>query len=30
VRELAAASGWKVAAFETGPEPSVALALLES
>ena len=30
VRDLAAASGWKVAAFETGPEPSVALALLES
>ncbi|MCS6625543.1 ergothioneine biosynthesis protein EgtB [Roseibacterium beibuensis] len=30
VRELATASGWKVAAFEAGPEPSVALALLES
>ncbi|HYC67849.1 ergothioneine biosynthesis protein EgtB [Brevundimonas sp.] len=30
VRELAAASGWTVAAFETGPAPSVALALLES
>ncbi len=30
VRDLAAASGWKVAAFETGPEPSVALALLEA
>jgi len=30
VRELAAASGWRVAAFEAGPEPSVALALLES
>ena len=30
VRELAAASGWTVAAFEAGPEPSVALALLEA
>lgn len=30
VRDLAAASGWTVAAFETGPEPSVALALLEA
>lgn len=30
VRELAAASGWTVAAFETGPEPSVALALFEA
>ncbi|WP_298743072.1 ergothioneine biosynthesis protein EgtB [uncultured Brevundimonas sp.] len=30
VRDLAAASGWRVAAFETGPEPSVALALLEA
>lgn len=30
VRDLAAASGWKVAAFETGPEPSVALALLQA
>jgi dimethylhistidine N-methyltransferase len=30
VRDLASASGWKVAAFEAGPEPSVALALLES
>ncbi|NJC42602.1 dimethylhistidine N-methyltransferase [Brevundimonas alba] len=30
VRGLAAASGWTVAAFETGPEPSVALALLEA
>lgn len=30
VRELAAASGWKVAAFEAGAEPSVALALLEA
>ena len=29
VRDLAAASGWTVAAFETGPEPSVALVLLE-
>ncbi|GAA0869380.1 hypothetical protein GCM10009116_12160 [Brevundimonas basaltis] len=30
VRELAAASGWTVAAFEAGPAPSVALVLLES
>ncbi|HYC75214.1 ergothioneine biosynthesis protein EgtB [Brevundimonas sp.] len=30
VRELAAASGWTIAAFEAGTEPSVALALLES
>lgn len=30
VRELASASGWTVAAFEAGPEPSVALALLEA
>ena len=30
VRRLAAASGWTVAAFEVGPEPSVALALLEA
>ena len=30
VRDLAAASGWTVAAFEAGPEPSVALALLEA
>ena len=30
VRELAAASGWTVAALEVGPEPSVALALLEA
>ena len=30
VRDLAAAAGWKVAAFEAGPAPSVALALLEA
>ncbi|WP_439472835.1 ergothioneine biosynthesis protein EgtB [Brevundimonas sp.] len=30
VRDLAAASGWRVAAFREGPAPSVALALLES
>lgn len=30
VRELAAASGWTVSAFEAGPAPSVALALLEA
>ena len=30
VRELAEAAGWTVAAFETSPEPSVALALLEA
>ena len=30
VRELASASGWKVAGFEIGPAPSVALALLET
>ncbi|HEY0599250.1 ergothioneine biosynthesis protein EgtB [Brevundimonas sp.] len=30
IRDLAAASGWTVAAFEAGPEPSVALALLEA
>ena len=30
VRDLATASGWSVAAFETGPEPSVALALLQA
>lgn len=30
VRELAAGAGWTVAAFETGPAPSVALALLEA
>ena len=30
VRELAAASGWTVAAFEQGPAPAVALALLEA
>ncbi|MDP3802465.1 ergothioneine biosynthesis protein EgtB [Brevundimonas sp.] len=30
VRELAEAAGWTVAAFETGPAPSVALALLEA
>jgi dimethylhistidine N-methyltransferase len=30
VRELAKASGWRVAAFETGPDPSVALVLLEA
>jgi uncharacterized SAM-dependent methyltransferase len=29
VRELAGASGWRVAGFETSPDPSVALALLE-
>jgi len=28
VRELAAASGWNVAGFETSPDPAVALALL--
>ena len=30
VRDLAAASGWTVAAFETSPVPSVALALLQA
>lgn len=30
VREMAAAAGWSVAAFEAGPEPSVALALLQA
>ncbi len=30
VRELAGAAGWSVTAFETGPAPSVALALLEA
>ncbi|GLS00972.1 hypothetical protein GCM10007859_09820 [Brevundimonas denitrificans] len=30
VRELAEASGWTVAGFETNPDPSVALALLEA
>ncbi len=30
VRELAGAAGWTVSAFEIGPEPSVALALLEA
>ena len=30
VRDLAAASGWTVAAFATGPDPSVALVLLEA
>jgi len=30
VRELAEAAGWRVAEFETGPAPSVALALLEA
>jgi dimethylhistidine N-methyltransferase len=30
VRELAEAAGWTVAAFETSPTPSVALALLET
>ena len=30
VRELAQASGWRVTGFETGPAPSVALALLEA
>ncbi|HZV85214.1 MAG TPA: ergothioneine biosynthesis protein EgtB [Brevundimonas sp.] len=30
VRELAEASGWSVAAFETGAEPAVALALLKA
>jgi dimethylhistidine N-methyltransferase len=30
VRALAAAAGWRVAEFEVGPEPSVALALLEA
>ncbi|HYG26680.1 MAG TPA: ergothioneine biosynthesis protein EgtB [Caulobacteraceae bacterium] len=30
VRDLAAASGWTVAAFQAGPEPSVALALFEA
>ena len=30
VRELAAASGWTVAAFAASPDPSVALALLEA
>jgi dimethylhistidine N-methyltransferase len=30
VNDLAAAAGWRVTAFETGPNPSVALALLEA
>ncbi len=30
VREMAQAAGWLVAAFETGPAPSVALALLKA
>jgi dimethylhistidine N-methyltransferase len=30
VRELAAAAGWAVVAFETSPDPAVALALLET
>jgi uncharacterized SAM-dependent methyltransferase len=30
VRDLAAASGWRVAEFREGPAPSVALALLEA
>jgi dimethylhistidine N-methyltransferase len=30
VRALARAAGWRVAAFETGPAPAVALALLEA
>ena len=30
VRELAEAAGWTVAGFETSPDPSVALALLEA
>ncbi|WP_372707748.1 ergothioneine biosynthesis protein EgtB [Brevundimonas sp.] len=30
LRSLAESGGWKVSAFETGPEPSVALALLEA
>jgi dimethylhistidine N-methyltransferase len=30
VRELAAAAGWAVVAFETSPDPAVALALLEA
>ncbi len=30
IRDLAAASGWQVAAFEAGPAPSVALALLKA
>ena len=30
VREMAVGSGWRVAAFEVGPAPSVALALLEA
>lgn len=30
VRDLAGAAGWTVAGFETGPAPSVALALLEA
>ena len=30
VRDLAAVSGWRVAAFREGPAPSVALALLEA
>jgi dimethylhistidine N-methyltransferase len=30
VRELAEASGWRMTSFETGPAPSVALALLEA
>lgn len=29
VRELAAAAGWAIVAFETSPDPAVALALLE-
>jgi len=30
LRSLAESGGWKVSAFETGPEPSVALAVLEA
>ncbi|HST91040.1 MAG TPA: ergothioneine biosynthesis protein EgtB [Brevundimonas sp.] len=30
VRDMAEAAGWSVAAFEAGPEPSVALALLKA
>lgn len=30
VRELAAAAGWAIVAFETSPDPAVALALLEA
>jgi uncharacterized SAM-dependent methyltransferase len=30
VRELAEAAGWTVVAFETSPDPAVALALLEA